>query len=114
MSSSSYDTYVEDVGTKCESAYSILWCEGKLGLVFGCYEDADRQNTLVVYVKHIGSGQAQKSKLVAVGDILRSINGQDLPPKQKFKKTMRSLLKTKQPVTLGFRRLLVERSSDYM
>ncbi|EEY61852.1 uncharacterized protein PITG_13805 [Phytophthora infestans T30-4] len=97
-----------------QEAYSILWCEGKLGLVFGCYEDADRQNTLVVYVKHIGSGQAQKSKLVAVGDILRSINGQDLPPKQKFKKTMRSLLKTKQPVTLGFRRLLVERSSDYM
>ncbi|KAK1946050.1 hypothetical protein P3T76_003098 [Phytophthora citrophthora] len=92
-------------------AYSILWSEGKLGIIFGCYVDADRQNALTVYVKHVGPGQAQQSKLVAAGDILRSINGQDLPPKQKFKKTMRKLIKSRQPVTLGFRRLLVERNS---
>ncbi|KAG2771498.1 hypothetical protein PC129_g6255 [Phytophthora cactorum] len=115
LSSSSYDTddeALQDRNAMFGSAYSILWSEGKLGIVFGCYEDADRQNTLVVYVKHIGPGQAQNSNLVSVGDILRSINGQDLPPKQKFKKTMRSLINTRQPVTLGFRRLLVERCSD--
>eukprot|EP00644_Phytophthora_capsici_P009748 jgi/Phyca11/118065/e_gw1.35.98.1 len=93
------------------SAYSILWSEGKLGIVFGCYVDGDRQNALTVYVKHVGPGQAQQSKLVTIGDILHSINGQDLPPKQKFKKTMRKLIKSKQPVTLGFRRLLVERNT---
>ncbi|KAL3667039.1 hypothetical protein V7S43_007982 [Phytophthora oleae] len=93
------------------SAYSILWSEGKLGIAFGCYVDADRQNALTVYVKHVGPGQAQQSKLVTSGDILRSINGQDLPPKQKFKKTMRALIKSRQPVTLGFRRLMVERNT---
>ncbi|EGZ17737.1 hypothetical protein PHYSODRAFT_500395 [Phytophthora sojae] len=90
-------------------AYSILWSEGELGITFGCYEDADRQNALIVYVKRIGSGQALSSGLVSVGDLLLSINGQELPPKQKFKKTMRKLVDTRQPVTLGFRRLLVER-----
>ncbi|KAJ8528632.1 hypothetical protein ON010_g14697 [Phytophthora cinnamomi] len=95
------------------SAYSILWSEGELGITFGCYEDADRQNALIVYVKRIGPGQAQQSRLVSVGDLLRSINGQDLPPKQKFKKTMHNLVNTRQPVTLGFRRLLVERCSDW-
>ncbi|OWZ09116.1 hypothetical protein PHMEG_00018235 [Phytophthora megakarya] len=94
-------------------AYSILWSEGKLGITFGCYDDADHHNKMVIYVKHIGPGQALNSKLVAIGDILRSINGQDLPPKQKFKKTMRSLVNTRQPVTLGFRRLLVERCSNW-
>ncbi|ETM51171.1 hypothetical protein F442_05194 [Phytophthora nicotianae P10297] len=115
LSSSSYDTDEEALHNRRPtfgSAYSILWSEGKLGIIFGCYQDADCQNALVVYVKHIGPGQAQKSKLVSVGDVLRSINGRDLPPKQKFKKTMRSLINTKQPVTLGFRRLLVERCSD--
>ncbi|RLN87289.1 hypothetical protein BBJ28_00014893 [Nothophytophthora sp. Chile5] len=95
------------------ATYNILWAEGELGITFGCYEDAGRRNALVVYVKRIGPGQAKKSKLVAIGDLLRSINGQELPPKQKFKKTMRALAKTKQPVVLGFRRLLVERSPDW-
>ncbi|RLN86992.1 hypothetical protein BBJ28_00015030 [Nothophytophthora sp. Chile5] len=95
------------------ATYNILWGEGELGITFGCYEDADRRNALVVYVKRIGPGQAKKSKLVAIGDLLRSINGQELPPKQKFKKTMRALTKVKQPVVLGFRRLLVERSPDW-
>ncbi|KAL4105995.1 hypothetical protein PRIC1_004050 [Phytophthora ramorum] len=94
------------------SLYSILWNEGELGITFGCYEDADQRNALVVYVKRIRPGQAKNSKLVAIGDILRSINGQDLPPKQKLKKTLRTLVDTKHPVTLGFRRLLVERCSD--
>ncbi|KAL4133516.1 hypothetical protein PRIC2_003833 [Phytophthora ramorum] len=94
------------------SLYSILWNEGELGITFGCYEDADQRNALVVYVKRIRPGQAKNSKLVAIGDILRSINGQDFPPKQKLKKTLRTLVDTKHPVTLGFRRLLVERCSD--
>ena len=92
------------------STYSILWSEGKLGIVFGFYEDVHCQNTLRVYVKRIGPGQAQNSRLVAVGDILSSINGLGLPPKQNFKQTMHSLVNTSQPVTLGFHRWLVERS----
>ncbi|CAI5743007.1 unnamed protein product [Hyaloperonospora brassicae] len=88
------------------SAYSILWSEGKLGIVFGCYEDANSHDTLVVYVKSIGPGQALKSTLVDVGDILHSIDGRDLPPKQNFKKAVRKLINasTSRPVTLGFRR----------
>ncbi|TDH66830.1 hypothetical protein CCR75_003105 [Bremia lactucae] len=89
------------------STYSILWSGGRLGVLFACYEDLNRENTLVVYVKHIGPGQARRSKVVAVGDILISINGRCLPPKPKFKKTMRSLTNLKHPVTLGFRRLIV-------
>ncbi|KAE9327773.1 hypothetical protein PF008_g16320 [Phytophthora fragariae] len=95
------------------SAYNILWSEGELGITFGCYEDADRRHALIVYVKRIGPGQAQDSRLVSIGDLLCSINGQELPPKQKFKKTMSKLVNTRQPVTLGFRRLLVERCSDW-
>ncbi|GMF15996.1 unnamed protein product [Phytophthora lilii] len=118
VSLSSHDDDKEILGTgignsTIGSAYNILWSEGELGITFGCYQDADRRNALVVYVKHIGPGQAQNSKLVALGDILCSINGHELPPRQKFKKTIRALLKSsKQPVTLGFRRLLVERCSD--
>ncbi|CEG36085.1 PDZ domain [Plasmopara halstedii] len=97
--------------TAFELVYTILWSKGKLGILFACYDDADHQNAVGVYVKHIGPGQAQSSKLVAVGDILISINGQNLPPKPTFKRTMRSLTNFKQPVTLGFRRLSVERSA---
>ncbi|KAG7382363.1 hypothetical protein PHYPSEUDO_004988 [Phytophthora pseudosyringae] len=116
FSGSSYDRDEEALHNRKEtvsSVYSIRWSEGKLGIIFGCYEDADHHNTLVVYVKHIGPGLAQNSKLVSVGDILRSVNGQDLPPKQTFKKTMRSLINAGEPVTLVFRRLLVERCSDW-
>lgn len=90
-----------------ESTYSILWSEGKLGIVFGCHEEAASHNTLVVYVKSIGPGQAQKSKLVRVGDILHTIDGLDLPPKHNFKKAMRALItsSSSRPVTLGFRRM---------
>jgi hypothetical protein len=94
------------------STYSILWTEGELGITFGCYTDADHQSALVVFVKHIGPGQAKNTGLVAVGDLLRTINGKELPPKQKFKKTVRALTKMKRPVTLGFRRLMVEQCSE--
>ncbi|CAI5730946.1 unnamed protein product [Peronospora destructor] len=115
LSSSSYATEERpmDRNPTFGSAYSIVWSEGKLGIVFGCYEDAHRHNTLMVYVKRIGPGQAHNSRLVAIGDILSSINGLGLPPKQNFKKTMRSLVNTSQPVTLGFRRWFDERSSDW-
>ena len=88
------------------SAYSIRWSEGKLGIVFGCYEDANSHDALVVYVQSIGPGQALKSTLVDVGDLLHRIDGRDLPPKQNFKKAMRKLINasTSRPVTLGFRR----------
>ncbi|GMF40311.1 unnamed protein product [Phytophthora fragariaefolia] len=116
LSESSNDTEEREAGERRSifgSAYNILWGEGELGVTFGCYEDADRQNALIVYVKRIGPGQVQNSRLVSVGDLLRSINGQELPPKQKFKKTMRKLVNTRHPITLGFRRLLVERCSDW-
>ncbi|CAH0487071.1 unnamed protein product [Peronospora farinosa] len=115
LSSSSYATEERPMDNDAAfgSTYSILWREGKLGIVFGCYEDPQRHNTLMVYVKSIGPGQAQNSRLVAVGDILSSINGLGLPPKQNFKKTMQSLVNTSQPITLGFRRWSVERSSDW-
>ncbi|CAH0481832.1 unnamed protein product [Peronospora belbahrii] len=112
-SSCGTDEHYMDRKATLGSAYSILWSKGKLGIVFGCYEDADCHNLLVVYVKSIGPGQARNSKFVAVGDILCSINGRNLPPKHSFKKTMQSLINISQPVTLGFRRLLVERCSDW-
>uniref|UniRef100_A0AAV1UCJ0 PDZ domain-containing protein n=1 Tax=Peronospora matthiolae TaxID=2874970 RepID=A0AAV1UCJ0_9STRA len=112
LPTSLYTTATDDGSMDCTeatlgSAYSILWSEGKLGIVFGCYEEAASHNPLVVYVKSIGPGQAQKSKLVRVGDILHSIDGRDLPPTHNFKKAMRALItsSSSRPVTLGFRRM---------
>ncbi|KAI9914033.1 hypothetical protein PsorP6_005088 [Peronosclerospora sorghi] len=110
LSTSSYDTDETSMHRRKRSfgsLYSILWSQGKLGIVFGCFEESDQPNTLTVYVKSIGPGQAQKSKLVGIGDILCSINGRELPPKQHFKKNLRSLVHTMQPVTLVFRRVTI-------
>lgn len=99
--------------TTTHYCYNLLWPSGPaLGLTFASYLDADRGGQVVVYIKRVApSGHAAKTRLVAKGDELATVNAAALPPARGFDETMHWLARQKRPLVLGFARPLVERDS---